>query len=250
MSLVNEIERIKTAKLNIKSSIEAKGVVVGNGTIDTYASAIDKIETGGGDVSEYFSNDVTGGQRYSACVLKLPSQINISGTDLSYLFDGFSLVKYLPNLIMSSKPTKINYIVNKCSSLLEFPYIDTSETTDFSSACAYCEELITIPLLDASSCVRFLNCLYNCKNLINLGGFKDIGKNYLTTQNANNSYYRIDLSICTNLTHDSIMNVINNLYDIASLGCKTQSLKLGTTNLAKISDEEKLIAQNKGWTLS
>ena len=42
-----EIVRINQAKSSIKSSIEAKGVTVGNGTIDTYASKIAQIPTGG-----------------------------------------------------------------------------------------------------------------------------------------------------------------------------------------------------------
>lgn len=46
------------------------------------------------------------------------------------------------------------------------------------------------------------------------------------------------------------MNLINNLYDIASKGCKTQQLKLGATNLAKLSEEEIAIATNKGWSVS
>ena len=53
------------------------------------------------------------------------------------------------------------------------------------------------------------------------------------------------------------MNVINNLYDlnitydVANGGTLyTQSLVLGGTNLAKLTDEEKAIAINKGWSLS
>ena len=46
------------------------------------------------------------------------------------------------------------------------------------------------------------------------------------------------------------MNVINNLYDIATKGCKSQSLQLGSDNLAKLTEEEIAIAINKGWTVS
>ena len=46
------------------------------------------------------------------------------------------------------------------------------------------------------------------------------------------------------------MNVINNLYDIATKGCNAQLLYLGSTNLAKLSAEEIAIATNKGWTVS
>lgn len=47
MSIATEIERIANAKASIKASIENKGVEVGDGLIDTYASKIDEISTGG-----------------------------------------------------------------------------------------------------------------------------------------------------------------------------------------------------------
>ena len=50
----------------------------------------------------------------------------------------------------------------------------------------------------------------------------------------------------TALTHDSLMSIINNLATVT----KTQTLTLGSTNLAKLSSEEKAIATNKGWTLA
>ena len=46
-------------------------------------------------------------------------------------------------------------------------------------------------------------------------------------------------------THDALMEVIGNLKTVT----KATTLYLGTANLAKLSDEEKAIATNKGWTL-
>ena len=45
MSIANEITRLQNAKTSIKTSIENKGVIVGDGTLDTYASKIDEIST-------------------------------------------------------------------------------------------------------------------------------------------------------------------------------------------------------------
>ena len=50
MSIANEIQRLKTAKADIKAAIEQKGVVVGDGTIDTYAEKISEISGGGTDI--------------------------------------------------------------------------------------------------------------------------------------------------------------------------------------------------------
>jgi len=48
MSVADKITRLQNAKASIKTAIENKGVVVGDGTIDTYASKIDEITVGGG----------------------------------------------------------------------------------------------------------------------------------------------------------------------------------------------------------
>lgn len=48
MSIATEIQRLQSAKADIKSAIEQKGVTVGDGTIDTYAKFIDQITSGGG----------------------------------------------------------------------------------------------------------------------------------------------------------------------------------------------------------
>ena len=45
MSIASEITRLQNAKSDIKASIENKGVTVGDGTIDTYASKINEIST-------------------------------------------------------------------------------------------------------------------------------------------------------------------------------------------------------------
>jgi hypothetical protein len=91
---------------------------------------------------------------------------------------------------------------------------------------------------------------YGCSNLTTLGGFKDLGKAYSTSQSANYSSYTLTLSYANNLTEESLMNVINNLYDIATAGCKTQTLTLGSTNKAKLTAAQIAIATNKGWTVS
>lgn len=47
LTLSDEIARLTQAKADIKAAIEAKGVTVGSGTIDTYASKIGEISSGG-----------------------------------------------------------------------------------------------------------------------------------------------------------------------------------------------------------
>ena len=63
---------------------------------------------------------------------------------------------------------------------------------------------------------------------------------------AKNSF---NVSYCTKLTHDSLMSIINCLKDFSGSGT-TYTVTLGTANLVKLSDSEKAIATEKGWTLA
>ena len=113
-----------------------------------------------------------------------------------------------------------------------------------------CLGLTSIPRLNFESIVNVSSFLSGSNNVVTLGGFENLGKAYLTTTAANYTNYGLDLTSCSKLTHDSLMNVINNLYDIKTKGCKEQRLQLGVTNLAKLTDEEKQIAIDKGWNVS
>lgn len=57
----------------------------------------------------------------------------------------------------------------------------------------------------------------------------------------------INLSVSDKLTKECIINILNNLKNLINTDSKT--LTLGETNLAKLTDEEKLIATNKNWIL-
>lgn len=69
----------------------------------------------------------------------------------------------------------------------------------------------------------------------------------LTTITGNPNFKAsLNMSSCSKLTHDSLMVVINGLQTVTS----TQTLKLGSTNLAKLTEADKKIATDKGWTLA
>ena len=69
----------------------------------------------------------------------------------------------------------------------------------------------------------------------------------LTTITGNPNFkVSLNLSPCSKLTHDSIMVIINGLQTVTT----TQTLTLGSTNLAKLTEADKKIATDKGWTLA
>ena len=55
-----------------------------------------------------------------------------------------------------------------------------------------------------------------------------------------------NISDCTRLTHDSLINLINALYTTNV----TRTCTIGTTNRNKLTAEEIAIATAKGWTLN
>ncbi|MCI1244845.1 MAG: leucine-rich repeat domain-containing protein [Bacilli bacterium] len=59
-----------------------------------------------------------------------------------------------------------------------------------------------------------------------------------------------NFSNCTNLSRESIVNIFNSLKDLTAAGLASKALVLGSTNLAKVTEEEQNIALNKGWSLA
>jgi len=106
-----------------------------------------------------------------------------------------------------------------------------------------CSKLRSVPLLDCSK-VTYTGTMFNPtyqsnqSDLVDLGGFKNLKVN-------------LDIQKLPNLTVQSLMNVINNVYDFRANGeTTTRTLTLGTTNLNKLTDEQKAVATNKGWSLT
>ena len=167
-------------------------------------------------------------------------------TSMNNMFTGCTNLKFISQFD-TSKVTDMSYMFQQCSSLTSIPQMDTSNVTNMNSMFAYCSKLTTIPLLDCSKVIDIGMCGYNgCEALVNLGGFKNLGMQK-SVSNTTGNYF---LGASSKLTHESIMNVINNLYDRASAGYSVLTLKLHANTLTLLSDEEKAIATNKGWTLA
>lgn len=74
---------------------------------------------------------------------------------------------------------------------------------------------------------------YGTNNLENFGGMAGLAVSF-------------DFSAMTKLTKQSLINIMNEAATVTG----GQVLTFGSTNLAKLSDEEKAIATSKGWTLA
>lgn len=170
------------------------------------------------------------------------------GTNFNSMFMESRKLKTIPLLDFSSG-TSFKQMFTNCLKLEEIPAIDTSSGTNFSQMFDSCYVLHTIPQLDFGNATNISSVLGSIRGLINFGGFKDLGKAYPTNISANNYQYSLVISQNETLTHDSLMNIINNLYDIASKGVATQYVSVGATNFAKLTQAEIDIATAKGWTV-
>lgn len=172
-----------------------------------------------------------------------PKFLNCVATKFEHCFDGCSKLENV-ELFNTENATSFYYMFNNCSKLKTIPNFSTSKVSNFGYCLNQTVSLESLPLIDMSSATNITGFFgyTTMQKLTQLGGFKNLKISW--TNNA--------LNVCPNLTKESVMNVINNLYDFRGNGdnTTTKSLKLGVTNMAKLTDEDKAIATNKGWTLT
>jgi hypothetical protein len=119
------------------------------------------------------------------------------------------------------------------SELTVLPKLDFSSATKLSSTFASATQLVEIEEMVVHENLAYSVPFSNCPSLEHLHVTGTIGRN------------GFDVSSCTKLSHDSLMSIINHLKD----GVSGLTVTLGATNLAKLTDAEKAIATQKGWTL-
>ena len=187
---------------------------------------------------------------FSNCysLISVPALDTSNVTVMNNMFKGCSSLKQIP-LLNTKSCNNMQYMFSECSSITEIPELDTSNVITMWYMFFKCTSLTTVPMLDASKIINVYNMFNNCSSLVTLGGLKNLGMSYPTNWIDNVSEATLNLSDSPLLTHDSLMNVINNLYDIKSKGVKTQTLQLGNRNKAKLTAEEIAIATNKGWNV-
>ena len=181
-------------------------------------------------------------------LIEIPELYTNNVANMIGMFGNCDNLKTIPTMNTNKVTSMINMFYR--SGITIIPELNTSKVTSVYNMFYMCSGLITIPKLNFENVNNVSGFLYDASNVVNIGGFENLGAAYSTTKSANYSYYSLDLTSCTKLTHESLMNVINNLYDIKTKGCKAQSLRLGATNLAKLSEDEIAIAQNKGWNVN
>ena len=164
-----------------------------------------------------------------------------SARNMAYMFTRNSLKTLDVSNFDTSKVTNMHAMFSGSKSLtrLDVSNFDTSNVLDFGSVFSYwnhvCEEL-NISGLNLSKCTS-MDRTFKSSN------FNVIRCDGLRLPNIDMSTIGLDSS--TELTVDSIVGLLNALPQ----SDKGYSFQIGSGNIAKLSDEQKAIATNKGWTL-
>ena len=218
------------------------------------------------DISNFNTSNVTNMKSmFSWCrkitKLDLSNFDTSSVTNIDSMFSGCSeLIELNVDNFNTSLITSMNSMFSSCYKLtkLDLSSFDTSNVTSMNGMFNDSRILEDLDLssFDMSNVTDVTSMFQSCKDLVNLKFGKNLGKSYVQ-ESENYSKYELRLSYASDLTHESLMNVINNLYDlnltydVANGGTLyRQELCIGYTNRVKLTAEEIAIATNKGWNVT
>lgn len=151
-------------------------------------------------------------------------------TNMDNMFNSCSNLTTVP-LLNTSKVTNMYAMFYFCQNLSTVPLFDTSNVTNMSQMFSNCTNLTTVPELDVSKVTQLNNIFFKCANL----------KSILMT----NIGESLSISASTKFERSDLLVILNNLKTVTR-----KTLTMGATNLAKLTEEDKAIATNKGWTLA
>lgn len=208
-----------------------------SGKIDTLGRFVDKatglpVDWSTVNVSSCFSNCI------QLTSVSLPTGFGSAAASLHNCFLGcYALASISFPTGFGQNTTNLSRCFESCATLtsLSFPAGFGSAATHVNSCFSGCVSLVSLALPTGfgQNATNTGSCFSGCPSLTDITGNPNLKTSFT-------------FSDCTKLTHDSLMVVINGLQTVT----KTQTLTLGSTNLAKLTDAEKKIATDKGWTLA
>lgn len=192
---------------------------------------------------------------FCKALTSIPQLDTSNVTAMNSMFYSCKALTSIP-LLDTSKVTFMNSMFTECSNLTSIPQLNTSKVTDMNGMFYGCSSLTTIPQLDTSN-VTFMWGMFNqCTQLttvpsLDVDKVADFGQMFLYCPNLKsilmtNIGADLNISDSTKFEREDLLIILNNLKTVTS----ATTLTMGATNLAKLTDEDKAIAINKGWTLA
>lgn len=285
MSISKEIERIQQAKKDIGDAIVRKGGSV-SGTIDTYAKSVmalgdvsfrtaidivNKSDAKNVDLTMISPKNETSLRTlfYGNTNLIHINASNWDTSNITSLRSTFGNMKNLESVDLSdwnvSNVTIFYALFDTCPHLktIDVSKWDTSSATNMEwMFCRVNATHLDVSNFDTSNVLNINRMFSNCPvcEELNINGLNlarctsmngtFVGSNFKVIRCDGLRFPNIDMSkigltSSTALTVESIVGLFNALPQ----SDKGYSFQIGSDNIAKLSDEQKAIATNKGWTL-
>lgn len=160
-----------------------------------------------------------------------PPYLNTSNAiDVNSMFYKCTNLKYIPPYDFK-KVTNMYGTFWGCSNITSIPPLDTHNVTDISYCFAECTKLKSVPLLDFSNVTNARLAFAECPSLTDVGGFTGLKVD-------------IEFKYSPLLTHDSALNVIDNLAVSSGHKVVFKKATFDTLTPAEIAK-----ATSKGWTI-
>ena len=172
---------------------------------------------------------------FSDCMIENPPYLNTSNvTDVDSMFYNCPNLKYIPPYDFS-KVTNMEHTFWGCSNITSIPYLNTHNVGSVYFCFAECTKLKSIPLLDFSNVSNANLAFAHCTALTDVGGFIGL---------------KVDIDFSDSpLTHDSAVNIINNLADV-SYESSRRTVRFKKSTFDTLTPAEIAKATAKWWTIT
>ena len=179
-----------------------------------------------------------------------------NATNMSGLFATCRKLKNTASNLTTPKVTKTDYMFYDCNALETAPEMNTSNVTDMTKMFYSCYKLTTVPLYDTSKVTRMDEMFWHCSDLQTVPAFDCSNVTNMNNMFAScrslksilmtNIGVSLNISASTLFDREDLVLILNNLKTVTT----EKVLTMGATNLAKLTDSDKAIATDKGWTLA
>jgi len=222
--------KIRLSNVSVNSEFDIMGYDGTEEPINSYLNYSKDIFRNWDDSQSGLMNRFRNDKNLVFCPLVDTSKAN----NMQSMFSGCVNLIQVP-LLNTANVVHFDDMFYNCSSLTVVPQFNTANLYSAQLMFGGCSKLVSVPLMDFGKAEQLRSMLLACSELVELGGFTNLAVN-------------LDLSSSRKLSVDSLMNVINEAKDLSSEGSAT--LTLGSTNIAKLTEQQIAIASAKGWTIA
>ena len=208
-------------------------------------------------------NDKGGHAESDMSFAELSNQIYAIPTGMEHVRSGYQL--FMNNTTMTEIPagldverlTSLYKMCYGCTALVNVGELRTANISDLRWIFYGCSSLVNIDGIDTDSITSATEMFHGCSSLVTIHNDLDfsnvtekIDDTFTSCKSLQNVSFKgtinVDIAMngCLKLTVASLLSLLNALAPGASRTCK-----IGTTNITKLTEEQRMIAINKGWQL-